>query len=557
MKRKANHVHYNLIGSFFEGVCKVLMLRSEGKPKAFLFCVCLVIPSALHGQCPSNEADLANGGTFVGPCSISVGAEVLITGDVVWNGEDLSILGSGGSIDVQSGGSLTISSGNVFADDNTSGSIYVRSGGAIRIEDGAALTTDLRIHVYGELTIDGTLNSTRGRLEIFSGGTTTINPTGALATGSTGDTNVQGTLVIGGSFTSNGDLVADGLGSGITVNSGVTLSIGDLLVQNGAGMLVNGLGTTINSTGDVIIDNGDLTINNGVTLTVGDDFVVHGGGSVTVEDGSTINVQDDLLIGNIGAGSVDNDGQINAGGDIMVMDTNPDSGFTSSGNGDISAGGAFNDNECDTYDSSEYHFCDCSGQSGIGTCSPTLPITLIDFTAQQQEGHVSLVWSTAAEVGNDSFVVERLNQEGGFDEIITVKGQGTSYKVNQYSVIDPTPIPGNNYYRLKQTDFDGKFSYSDIIRACFKPLTEMWGIRVYPNPSRNESISIELTQFIPQEEVYIELSSLTGVLYMSQNIVIDQSGKFITEIPQGLLPKGMYILKVDHTRPFLEKIVVE
>src|SRR5688572_28927701 len=83
---------------------------------------------SLRAQCPANEADLANGGTFSGTCSIGVGTNVIITGAVIWSSGTLTLTVNDGDIIINSGGSLTINGGTVQAIDNNNGDLVVNSG---------------------------------------------------------------------------------------------------------------------------------------------------------------------------------------------------------------------------------------------------------------------------------------------------------------------------------------------------------------------------------------------------------------------------------------------
>ena len=92
-----------------------------------------------------------------------------------------------------------------------------------------------------------------------------------------------------------------------------------------------------------------------------------------------------------------------------------------------------------------------------------LPIELISFNGTKiDDSKVELDWSTATEINNDFFTIERLNEQMVFTTIDSVSAAGTSFNVMTYKYTD---VPRNEilYYRLKQTDFDGKFSYSEII----------------------------------------------------------------------------------------------
>lgn len=99
-----------------------------------------------------------------------------------------------------------------------------------------------------------------------------------------------------------------------------------------------------------------------------------------------------------------------------------------------------------------------------GSLNPcTLPIELIEFDAEYSEDQTELYWKTATEINNDYFTVERSKDGEQWNKIEYVEGAGNSNEELQYEIKDENPHAGLNYYRLKQTDYDGKYSYSDII----------------------------------------------------------------------------------------------
>lgn len=100
-----------------------------------------------------------------------------------------------------------------------------------------------------------------------------------------------------------------------------------------------------------------------------------------------------------------------------------------------------------------------SGSSGSGSA---LPIELIYFNATPNQKIVDLTWATASELNNDFFTVERSQDGNTWEVVATVNGQGTTTQLTDYSDVDSRPFSGLSYYRLKQTDYDGKFSYSQI-----------------------------------------------------------------------------------------------
>lgn len=93
----------------------------------------------------------------------------------------------------------------------------------------------------------------------------------------------------------------------------------------------------------------------------------------------------------------------------------------------------------------------------------SLPIQLVSFSGTTRNNVNTLMWVTSSEHNNDYFTLERTFNGTTYEIIANIGGAGNSNEINEYTVIDPIPTPSINYYRLKQTDYDGKFTYSDLI----------------------------------------------------------------------------------------------
>jgi hypothetical protein len=106
-------------------------------------------------------------------------------------------------------------------------------------------------------------------------------------------------------------------------------------------------------------------------------------------------------------------------------------------------------------------------------------VSNLSFSAQKQGNTVLLDWRTTTEINNDHFDVERSSDGTSWQVIGTVKGHGNSNTPIQYSYADALPLNGANYYRLKQTDADGKYTYSTVKTVQF---TGQWLVKLYPNP---------------------------------------------------------------------------
>jgi len=92
----------------------------------------------------------------------------------------------------------------------------------------------------------------------------------------------------------------------------------------------------------------------------------------------------------------------------------------------------------------------------------SLPIKLIYFKAKLENNTVNFDWATAAEINNNFFTVEKSSDGTNFEALFTKPGAGNSTTNIYYSANDDNPLGGYSYYRLKQTDYDGHYSYSDI-----------------------------------------------------------------------------------------------
>lgn len=110
-----------------------------------------------------------------------------------------------------------------------------------------------------------------------------------------------------------------------------------------------------------------------------------------------------------------------------------------------------------------------------------LPISLISFNAAPTDQNtVRLSWQTASEINNDYFTVERSKDAATWEKVLTMNGAGNSSQILSYKDVDYSPYWGTSYYRLLQTDFDGKYSYSKVVPVNFISQQQL---SVYPNPT--------------------------------------------------------------------------
>jgi hypothetical protein len=115
-----------------------------------------------------------------------------------------------------------------------------------------------------------------------------------------------------------------------------------------------------------------------------------------------------------------------------------------------------------------------------------LPISLLSFEGNCVDQFVILNWSTASEMNNDYFSIERSPDGEIWQTIGKVTAAGNSSSQINYTLTDISPLKTISYYRLKQTDFNGNYKYEDIIRIAPCNNGENKKITIYPNPSNGK-----------------------------------------------------------------------
>ena len=172
--------------------------------------------------------------------------------------------------------------------------------------------------------------------------------------------------------------------------------------------------------------------------------------------------------------------------------------------------------------------------SGGATSCVILDAEIVSFTAKLKENKVVfLKWLTVSEVDNDYFSIERSLDGENYLEIGQVTGYGTTQQTQSYQFIDRYPAFGNNYYRLKQIDLDGKFTYSPV-RVINRSIQEAI---IYNNPVE-DNLAIKLTEYNAQP-LNVILSNTLGQQLLSTTINPNESEAILN---LSKLQNGYYIL---------------
>jgi len=186
-----------------------------------------------------------------------------------------------------------------------------------------------------------------------------------------------------------------------------------------------------------------------------------------------------------------------------------------------------------------------------------LPIELVNFKAAPTIEGVELNWSTASELNNDFFTIENSRDGAEYKIVDKVIGGGTRSELKHYSYVDKNPYYGKSYYRLKQTDIDRKYSYSNVVSVDVS-LKKEPSITIFPNPSAGHSFEI-LVQNGIGENLLIGLYDILGQVIESQWVIkSEKANTHILFTPEYELMPGTYLIKVSSEEGYIvQKVTVE
>lgn len=471
---------------------------------------------------------IASGGTFTGSIQRNSGnGSVIICNEGTISGASMSF--NKGENYIENHATMTGST-VAFNSNAKVGSFTNHDGASATFASVNFYTKDTEIHNYGTFSTGGFILSSGATFTNYPTGSVTSgnvqlnqntvlrndatwDVTGNVAINSQGELDNNATFTITGNLENNNDLFSSGT---LQIDGNLTMN------ANSETQLANA-----NTVGGNVVLNKNLTID----------------GSLAIDGNLTINSSGNLHLN----GSVSIEVDYTAGGDIYgrPVVSGEYSMITIAGVTTLYGSANLYDN---------LDFCD-AGQPGGGAdnfwgnadatvtycenTGETMPVEWLAFEASPSQSGVDLMWMTAVEENNDFFTVERSVDANFYEELARVKGEGNSSEPTMYEVTDDTPPSGRIYYRIRQTDFDGKQSFSNQVEVMFEQSNIT--LRAYPNPTidiANLEINME-----ESTRASMILMTIQGREIMRQAIDL-QAGRNLQQVDVSRYPAGTYLIQV-------------
>jgi hypothetical protein len=178
------------------------------------------------------------------------------------------------------------------------------------------------------------------------------------------------------------------------------------------------------------------------------------------------------------------------------------------------------------------------------TYTAVLPVELVSFSGHQKNNDVELQWSTASEINNAFFELERSTDQENFVTITKIPSRGNSNALTSYSYTDKNVNTGDIYYRLKQTDIDGSVTYSHVLSVAYsdKPTNAI--------ELSSSFDSDNLIVFIKSDEkrtVSLEIYDATGKQMLNKDYIVTEGRNKVT-LPASTMPATSYLIRVSDVK---------
>ncbi|MFY7901050.1 MAG: T9SS type A sorting domain-containing protein, partial [Chitinophagaceae bacterium] len=182
-----------------------------------------------------------------------------------------------------------------------------------------------------------------------------------------------------------------------------------------------------------------------------------------------------------------------------------------------------------------------------------LPVSITNVSASQKNAGIEIIWNTANETNMSSYEVEKSIDGNSFSKATTVAAKNVSVSTNNYSWYDAQVNQGNNYYRIKAVEKNGKYQYTQIVKVYIG--SKAPSFTVYPNPVIGKTVRLQLSNV--EMGVYtVRIFNSLGQEVASQSIN-HNGGSIIETIPLGKIAAGNYSMQImNGTKTVITKTIM-
>ena len=185
-----------------------------------------------------------------------------------------------------------------------------------------------------------------------------------------------------------------------------------------------------------------------------------------------------------------------------------------------------------TYSGGTYH-CDITAGA--------LPIELMYFNGEQVNGTTVLKWATASETNNSHFTIERSTDNVNWTVVGVKNGAGNSINILNYEMTDYTLATGTIYYRLRQDDYNGDYTYSNTIAITANNNTKLKIMGLYVE---NNNLKVSVEGNTSSEPITVQINSLMGTIEKTETFAINDINSNIVNLDVSALAGGVYTITV-------------
>ncbi|MFK7810730.1 MAG: T9SS type A sorting domain-containing protein, partial [Saprospiraceae bacterium] len=192
------------------------------------------------------------------------------------------------------------------------------------------------------------------------------------------------------------------------------------------------------------------------------------------------------------------------------------------------------------------------GAFELSVHNPTapLPVELLRFSANTIDSEIILDWATASEENNDYFIVEHSTDGRAFTPIEQVRGNGTTNDIQQYTYVDEDPFFGENYYRLKQVDFNGDFEYSGVVVANVSFTSDQF--LLFPNPGYTKDVTtLRWTDEVDTKDLVILVTNTLGRMVYERGLEGRNAKEVQIDWSEIDMDAGIYFLQLRNEKQVL------